>query len=437
MAELSKLNDQQNMILTQLSYYSHVLKDEHNKKTIKEIVVSLEESNKKSYNEDRNKAINLMNEICDAGIGDLKIKDFSNDNITGFGAIAYSDEKGAVGFSLRGTDGLPNKDNLNDWLDNIMAALLGTSLQTVQAEVFFDKNRDAKGKNYLHAHSKGGELAESVFVNNYKKIKAMHLLNPQPINPYSLTNDQLEAMQSEKVDIIVVEGDYVWLTGSQPTFSRMRIANSNGGDSHFYSSLRGTFDENGNITPGRHPEWEFAAISVVPLIFTKPQIYGGIVGFTYNCVVMVVDYVKSDLILEAKEFIAKVSEKLKKIDDEMKVFAEELKDFLLKTIDNVRNWQLKLINREGISFTDIHQICVDTTKLRNYAQRLQSVNSRISKLNGRINSLYWSVGLLGLWNLLQADMLTGYNWRLNKCSSYLYETANDLEQIENNLKNTI
>ena len=47
-------------------------------------------------------------------------------------------------------------------------------------------------------------------------------------------------------------------------------------------------------------------------------------------------------------------------------------------------------------------LIVDTYKLNQYAGRLSSVNNKINQLDSRLDSLYWRVGLLGLWNLIQA-----------------------------------
>lgn len=80
-------------------------------------------------------------------------------------------------------------------------------------------------------------------------------------------------------------------------------------------------------------------------------------------------------------------------------------------------------------------IIVDTYKLGQYAQRLSSVNSRINRLDHRMDSLYTKVGLLGLWNLMQADALTGYSWRLLRCQVYLNQTARDFEKLEKELNN--
>ncbi len=75
-------------------------------------------------------------------------------------------------------------------------------------------------------------------------------------------------------------------------------------------------------------------------------------------------------------------------------------------------------------------IRVNTSSLRGYADRLVRVNQRISTLDRRMDSLYTKVGLRDLWNLLQADLMTGYSGRISNCAKYLYETADDLDTVE-------
>ena len=83
------------------------------------------------------------------------------------------------------------------------------------------------------------------------------------------------------------------------------------------------------------------------------------------------------------------------------------------------------------------QIKMDTYKLRDYASRINAVNRRVSNLDRRMDSLYWRVGLLDLWNLIQADLMTGYSWRLLRASSYLNDTASDFDAIETELTNVL
>lgn len=80
---------------------------------------------------------------------------------------------------------------------------------------------------------------------------------------------------------------------------------------------------------------------------------------------------------------------------------------------------------------------VDTHQLKTYASRLEKVNQRITKLDKRMDSLYTRVGLLDLWNLMQADLLTGYSLRLRQAASYLDATASDLEAVEKELANAL
>ncbi|MBE6920028.1 MAG: DUF2974 domain-containing protein [Ruminococcaceae bacterium] len=78
-------------------------------------------------------------------------------------------------------------------------------------------------------------------------------------------------------------------------------------------------------------------------------------------------------------------------------------------------------------------IRVDTAKLRGYAERLGKVNQRLTTLDGRMDDLYFKVGLRDLFNLIHADLWTGSNWRITNCAKYLNETANDFEGTERNV----
>ena len=110
-------------------------------------------------------------------------------------------------------------------------------------------------------------------------------------------------------------------------------------------------------------------------------------------------------------------------------FKEAVKSF----INKAKSW-LKNNFNNGYQYANSHpQINVDTYKLRDYAQRIQKVNGRISVLDGRIDSLYWNVGLLDLWNLTQADILIGYSRRLLKAETYLSNTAAYFEAVEADL----
>lgn len=127
----------------------------------------------------------------------------------------------------------------------------------------------------------------------------------------------------------------------------------------------------------------------------------------------------TDLVIALKDFVI----------GEVQDFIEAVEYVCNKVVE----WYNKITNK-GIKYADENPlIIVDTQKLESYAQRLLNVNRRISTLDRRLDSLYNKVGLLDLWNLMQADILTGYSRKLKKCENYLNETARDFADVEKNL----
>lgn len=155
------------------------------------------------------------------------------------------------------------------------------------------------------------------------------------------------------------------------------------------------------------------------------------------------------LLEQLDEWIDAKIQQLKKTVNEMWEYAitwvklkkeefEYFLDNLYKSIEvNIRRLAMYIKSHSaGYKYAiESPQIIVDTFKLNNYAQRLSSINSRITELDGRLNNLYWQAGLLDLWNLMQANILTGYSWRLNRCANYLISTAADFNRVESELTN--
>lgn len=424
---LNECNDLQNHLLTQLSYQSDILKDNYNGKPIDDIYKELSSK----YGAD-NETAKMFKQLCDAGLGDLVIKDVENNSTSGFGAIAFKDTEGNTGITYRGTDGL-SLDSVNDWGDNLSAAVSGTSYQTAEAELFYEKNRDADGNNYLYGHSKGGNLSQSVYVNNYDEIKEIHNLNPQPINPYSLTPDQLAALNSNKVDIVVTEGDYVWFLGGIPYISRIRVMDKTDGDSHLFNSNR--YDENGNIRPGSQPFLEYLAVGAITLLSPLVQGVTGGIGWIYNTGVRVIDFVKNDLIPFAQSVVDSLVDAVRKINNALHDFADTVGSFFNDLINGVKDWWNKTFN-EGYKYANANPyIVIDTNKMTNYASQLSSLSTRSKNLDRRMNNLYWQLGIdwntiANLGRLLKAEFILDYAWRLDSCVNYLNQTAEDFNRVE-------
>ena len=82
-------------------------------------------------------------------------------------------------------------------------------------------------------------------------------------------------------------------------------------------------------------------------------------------------------------------------------------------------------------------IRVDTYKLFNYAQRLKAVNSRVKKLDERLNGMYLKAGLDDLLKLLKTNVLLDCNKKLSRCSEYLSDTADDFNKAESDIVNKL
>ena len=161
---------------------------------------------------------------------------------------------------------------------------------------------------------------------------------------------------------------------------------------------------------------------VTTILFVAVVAFFAVVAYEYAY--ELIEYIVNEVVETVTEFC-----------DWLKDKAHELKEFVAKGLGYLKNWFKNNFNN-GYKYANSHpQIKVDTYKLRDYASRIYDVNRRISNLDGRMDSLYWRVGLLDLWNLMQADLMTGYSWRLLRAASYLNDTASDFDAIETELAN--
>ena len=106
-------------------------------------------------------------------------------------------------------------------------------------------------------------------------------------------------------------------------------------------------------------------------------------------------------------------------------------------IQNLYDSVCKFINEQcnyGYQYASANSyICMDTGSLRNYAGRLESVNNRLGSVDSRLDSLYGKVSLLDLWSLLNSDLMIHRSEIVRESAAYLYSTADEFDQIENQL----
>lgn len=405
----------------------------------------------------------LADEMSATGLTGLKIRDYANNNSdSGFAAIAFEDiYTGERGMTFRGTENLPEigsdiggaitgkksaeeaANSQIDMIDNASTAVTGDSAQAREAIAFYEKNRAEDGDNYLYGHSKGGELAAEVFAEYHEEIKQVHVINPQPINWTTLSSEQRKAFNSGKFDAVVIDGDLVWLLGGVPYPVRI-VKNNNNGDQFFspHELTSAQYDPiTGEAIIEEHPYMDYPVQGVLGLaaciIISTVQIGYQLVTTAWSWVEEAYHFLTEDVPEALQKFYDGIVATYEKVKECLKDIKDNIKNFIEKVGSAVKNWYNNNLNAGYKYATANPQIVVDTYKLKGYAQRIQAVHNRISKLDERLDSLYWKVGFLDLWNLIQADLLTGYSWRLNRCINYLNQTASDFEAVETALTNNL
>lgn len=182
-----------------------------------------------------------------------------------------------------------------------------------------------------------------------------------------------------------------------------------------------------------------AITTIVPELFGSLHenygvggVVGGVVVAAFGIALATYLVPRVVVVFKVLDFVIDTVNQIIEVGERIAQFISDVKDAVVATVNRIAE-KIQSYSSGYKYATANPQIEVDTYKLCNYAQRLQAVNRRISNLDSRLDSLYWRVGLLDLWNLMQADILTGYSWRLSRCASYLSDTATDFVNAENDL----
>lgn len=148
--------------------------------------------------------------------------------------------------------------------------------------------------------------------------------------------------------------------------------------------------------------------------------------------------IAKEIIIESLEQItAEVSKKICETISWLSGKAISLFEAMTNVINDMRQWFREKNNSGATYIQGNPYFKADTDKLREYAARLERVNNRLSKLDSNMRSLYWQVGLLDLWDILLANMITSKSYAINQAKKYLYNTADRFENAENKAKNYI
>lgn len=400
---MAKNSDYENNLLNQLAYV------DFNEDTEPgcNLITALENSG----------AGDLAESLQKAGYGDYVLKDYENNNKTnGFVAVAIENPStGDVGISFRGTEKLPEMgqaiasaiggdaedvrnaiNNQIDMIDNISSAVTGDSAQVQEAQDFFQRNQSDTGNNYLYGHSKGGNLALEVYVENYDEIEQVHVINAQPVNWATLDSDQRSALKNGKIDATVINGDLVWMLGGVPYPVRV-IKNTGEGD--------GLFDPHELQSAYYNPNTGEAQKEYFPYLSYPIQ---GLLGIGANGLITIVQagYEVGDTFGEWIDaahhfFTEEIPEHAQRLWDSVNDAWQKTKEFSLDVIDNVgdfftdvledtRDWWSDLFGKNdgggnGAKSGSPCRIRVDTDYLQQLASRIGGISREIEDLEGSIH----------------------------------------------------
>lgn len=106
-------------------------------------------------------------------------------------------------------------------------------------------------------------------------------------------------------------------------------------------------------------------------------------------------------------------------------------------INRAKEWFFK--QSSGYKYATANPyIDINTTTMKQYAGQLRSLSSRSKILDGKMNSLYWQLGIewdtiANLGRLLKAEVILDFAYRLDSCANYLDTTATDFDKVERSL----
>jgi hypothetical protein len=450
---LSNLNDEEKNVLLQLSYFD--LPGDLTGLTVKEI---WEEAMRTPNNGGEARRIKLEEYFTsdtykNSSLAEVRLQGYQNNNPTmggesesGFVGYAWGDKTGSAAAVYRGSEDPTNWDHFKtDWVSNGSAGIGNEIQQQKEANHFYDEFvKGARGEKLIVGHSKGGNLASYVFVNNLADNPSGYVVNGAPLFWPSLTEEQQEALKSNKFDFIAYEGDFVHDLGFAPYVDKTVAINKDDYDDPFYPHyetsvdfFNGSFEKSqkGSIHSPNDINPEVIKYAIVYAVNGVREAYKVALAIT-NAALMVIHTTWKGMEAAAKLVI-----------DGCVAFISGLKNVTTKVINDLKSFFSSVkksakrhLNRKvsaflGTSFAVEPYLKVDLHRLSYYADRLESIKRKTSALNNRIDDLYLEAGLFGLDNVLKADILTTFNTGLNQNITYLNTVRNLLERTESILVN--
>lgn len=481
---LDKLTDEEKSILLQLSYLDlppELTVSDKSTLTINEVLIQISDNNIDVDSDRFNNIQNFLKDNPNTNLKDIKLTGYQNHNPneanntnggseSGFVGYAIKDGDGNGAVMFRGSESLGNWDHLRtDWKGNLEAGVSIETQQHREALEFYEKNvAMLEGNITIYGHSKGGNLGSHVYVSDLRDNVNAYIVNGAPLWWFNLDDDQKAALKGDRFTFITYEGDFVSHLGYGPYVDKIVTLNKEHGTygdpfyPHYETSVN--FNEDGSLAAARDPDkwmikdiardlyYSFGsmAANLVDGAVDKVKdaatvIVGGVknvavaamqnvqevamaitsaaINVIYNTwkgMVAAANYVKEQTLQFVSRIVNAGRQFASKVGNFLDTVAKRTKSLFSKAIDFL----------SGGGFPVEPYIKVDIPRLFYYANRLRSVQRRIAQLNDMIDDLYWEAGVMGLDNVLAADIASSFDIRVPESINYLNRTAELLQQNE-------
>ncbi|MFE7060698.1 Mbeg1-like protein [Sutcliffiella sp. NPDC057660] len=469
---LSNLTPEEKNILLQLSYIDvppNIKVSDKYSYTLDELIAKIElTTGNKLEDNDRMKTIQAFiqsDAYQSSNLKDVKLVGYQNHNPndgnntngeshSGFVGYAYKDDNGNATAVFRGSENPGDLDNLKtDWSENGQAFFGMETVQQREANEFYANHVALHdGEKNVLGHSKGGNLASYVYVNNLDDNNKGYVINGAPLWWWGLNDTQKEGLKNaEAFSFIVYDGDIVSQLGYAPYVTlRVGLDKKTGEYTDpFYPHAETSvaFDENGNLVNVKqggsfisdiqdfHLFYENIESAVKGFVTSKAEQIMTAISDGAKYVIAAINKGLTDAANFIKEqtisLINKIETMSKSLENKVRGFFEDVgkkaSDLFGKVVSGVSGFF------GGTSLPQEPYVKVDLHRLAYYSSRLQSIKSRTNHVNSLINSLYGEVGIFGLDNLIKADILSAMNNNINQNIAYLNQAREFLQKKESYL----
>lgn len=395
---------------------------------------------------DAEKMADVINQMHnDPKMNSLRIDGVTPEYKGSIRGACFVDEKGNATVAFRGTGG-----SFDQWYGNT-EAYGDVSNNTQDAAVDFINSLPYNNIE-VTGHSNGANMAMFVtIVCSGKKIKKCKCFEGEGFSDEFCEKYKDEIKQKRgKIEQVSAYNDPIHRILKRVAGKEKYVNGGKGPFSHgCYNILKNNdFDKNGNFSSDCYRNesslWAWVDLTEKLADWSDIPIVGSTLEYTADFLGIIAGLVFDRKDIDAwKKGLTKLVESFVGYKINLIVDVVNVLDKIYKGIENtIKKIEMWLYTQSsGYKYATANPyIDINTTTMKQYAVQLRTLSSRSKKLDGKMNSLYWHLGIewdtiANLGRLLKAEVILDFAGRLDKCATYLEKTADDFNNVEDSLLN--